>query len=376
MSEQDQSSTGPLSGLTVLEFAGLGPAPFAGMMFADMGANVILVERKPSAKVAGAKEQIEPRHFEICHRNKRSIALDLKHPDSISTILAMLKKVDIVLEGFRPGVMERLGLGPEACFAKNQALIYGRMTGWGQTGPMAQMAGHEPNYLAISGALHYARHGGTPWSPMTIGGDVGAGSTLLAWGCLAALFEAKSNGKGQIVDAAILDGAAYNSTLQLMLRNAGSIEQQAGQSWVDGGAPWSDNYSCKDGKYISLCALEPKFYAELCERLELTHSPVFAKQWDKSTWPYMRTVLESIFAAKTRDEWDKYFGQNDACFAPILTFEEAREHPQNLDRDTYVAAPGGYQPRVAPRLSQHNPSLSLPPLIGENTKDVLSEFGV
>lgn len=365
---------GPLSGLTVLEFAGIGPAPFAGMMFADMGANVILVERK-TRDLRQSSGETHPRHYEIYHRNKRSIALDLKHSESAALVLELVKGADVLIEGFRPGVMERLGLGPEVCFEQKPELIYGRMTGWGQTGPMAQMAGHEPNYMAIAGAFHYARHAGAPWSPMTFGGDIGAGATLLAWGCLSALFEARASGKGRIVDAAILDGSIYNSAIPLMLRNAGQIPKDTGQSWVDGAAPWSDVYKCSDSRYITLCALEPKFYAELIKTLGLEKNDLFAEQWNKVKWPEMSSYLSNLFMTRTKDEWAAQFGENDACFAPVLTFEEAQNHPQNVERGMFLKAPGGAQPAIAPQLSNFDPMISLPPIPGEHTMDLLREYG-
>lgn len=365
---------GPLSGITVVEFAGIGPAPFAGMMFADMGANVILVERKSGSSIQ-ENEETHPRHYEIYHRNKRSIALDLKSVDSIDLILDFIKTADILIEGFRPGVMERLGLSPDICFGRKSDLIYGRMTGWGQSGPMAKMAGHEPNYLSISGAFHYARHGEFPWSPMTFGGDVGAGSTLLAWGCLSALFEAKMNGVGRVVDAAILDGAIYNSAIPLMLRNSGQIPKEAGQSWFDGAAPWSDVYKCADGRYISLCALEPKFYAELIQRLGLSDNDLFAEQWNKPNWPKMSAFISDLFLTKTREEWTDHFGENDACFAPVLTFEEAQNHPQNHERKMFRPAPGGSQPAIAPQILGFEPVFDLPPLPGQHSVELLKDIG-
>lgn len=368
---------GPLAGVTVIEFAAIGPAPFCGMMFADMGANVVLIDRKETNADALTSDSGEnSRRFEICHRNKRSIAIDLKRQAGAALVLSLVEKADILLEGFRPGVMERLGLGPDTCFERNPRLVFGRMTGWGQYGPLAKAAGHEPNYLAISGTHHYARHGGVPWSPMTMAGDVGAGSTLLAWGCLSALFEARRTGRGRIVDAAITDGAAYNSALLLMLRNAGQIAAGAGDSWVDGAAPWSDVFVCADGRYIALCALEPKFYADLVEKLSLAEDPDFSSQWRKSAWKPMRQKLSDIFKGRTRDEWAAHFDESDACAAPVLTFDEAREHPHNKARGVYVDAPGGFQPATAPKLEGHDNNFNPPPAIGEQTEEILDKFNI
>ncbi len=369
---------GPLAGVTVIEMAGLGPAPFCGMMFADMGANVILVDRKVTRSKTSSNNASATDHrlFEICHRNKRSIAVDLKRHEGAELILTLIEKADILIEGFRPGVMERLGLGPNECFDKNQALVFGRMTGWGQEGPLAKTAGHEPNYLAIAGAYHYARHGGAPWSPMTMAGDVGAGATLLAWGCLAALFEARQTGRGRVVDAAIVDGAVYNSALLMMLRNSGQIAQSAGQSWVDGAAPWSDVYECADGGHIILCALEPQFYACLLDRLSLTTDPSFLDQWDKIAWPQMREKLETKFQSKSREEWAEIFDACDACAAPVLSFDEARGHPHMKARSVYLDAQGGHQPAIAPRIDGNATAINPPPKIGEQAKDILLEFNV
>lgn len=376
----------PLTGVKVVEFAGLGPCPCAGMMLADMGAEVILIER------ADHKTPF-PRKAEIYHRGKKSVALDLKNPLHIQAARTIVENSDILLEGFRPGVMERLGLSPQSFEESNPKLVYGRLTGWGQTGPLAQAAGHEPNYMSLAGSMWYGgriREQNTsssntssniapPSAPLTIAGDFGSGMMLVS-GVLAAYIGAQNSGKGQVVDAAISDSSAYMSTLLWCLRNMGQLAPQFGHSWPDGGSPWSDTYATKDGQYITVCALEPKFYEELLQRLALTENPVFAQQWDTKLWPEAKRVMAETFASKTRDEWDELLLGTDVCYAPVLSLEEAAQHPHNQARGVFMEQDGVTQPAPTPKFGAgdsraQSESFSIPEL-GQDTNNVLSQLGI
>ncbi|RDE24401.1 CoA transferase [Motiliproteus coralliicola] len=366
---------GPLEGVKVVEIAGIGPAPCAGMMLADMGAEVVLVERKvASANAAGVLPDGEGQA--IYNRGKRSIAVDLKAAAGVAVVLDLIADADILIEGFRPGVMERLGLGPQVALQRNPKLVYGRLTGWGQTGPLAQAAGHDPNYIALSGALWY---GGSaqrePTAPLTLVGDLGGGTMMLLWGVMCALHQARAGGEGQVVDAAITDGSAYLSSLLWMMYNTGQIRDQLGAGWADGAAPWNGTYRCADGEFITLCALEPQFYQELLQRLELDREPLFEKQWDRKAWPEARARLEQRLATQTRDQWCELLEGTDACFAPVLSFAEAPLHPHNVARQTFSSVNGVTQPNPAPKLGSHQPQLGVPPRCGEHSKQVLENAG-
>lgn len=366
-------SAAPLAGIKVVEIAGIGPAPCAGMMLADMGAEVIVVDRK-SSRVDPANTEATKHMF--FNRGKKSIAVNLKSPEGVETVLSLIEQADVLLEGFRPGVMERLGIGPDVCLERNPKLVFGRMTGWGQTGPLSHAAGHDPNYIAVSGALWYGgRDDHRPTAPLTAVGDLGGGTMILVWGVMCALMHAQRTGEGQVVDAAITDGSAYISSLLMMMRNTGQLEDQLGTGWPDGGAPWSETYQCKDGGYITICPLEPQFYQEFLEKLELKDNPTFANQWDKSQWPKGKEELKELFLSKTRDEWSELLEGSDVCFGPVLNFNEAAEHPHNKARNTYLDINGVLQPSPAPKFSKSETSAGVPPAIGGNTDDILKGLG-
>lgn len=369
---------GALAGIRVVELSGIGPGPCAGMMFADMGAEVILVERKTvnsnAAAILPQEEDVKQAFF---NRGKKSIAVDLKNPEGVELVLELVTKSDLLIEGFRPGVMERLGLGPDVCLQRNPKLVYGRITGWGQTGPMADAAGHDPNFIALSGALWYGgRKNRVPTAPLTLVGDMGGGTMMLAWGVLCALMHARNTGEGQVVDSAITDGSAYLSSLLWMMRNMGQISDQPESGWADGAAPWNDTYECADGKFITLCAVEPAFYRELLELLGLCDNPLFADQWERSSWPQGKVELKKLFLSKTREQWCDLIEGSDACFAPVLDFSEAPQHPHNIARHTFVEIDGVTQPAPAPKLSRSQASAGVPPGIGEHTDEVLAIVGL
>lgn len=380
--EEDIVSHGPLSGIKVIEIAGLGPGPCAGMMLADMGAEVILVDRKvanANAADLGANSGAgDVSQITFFNRGKKSVAVDLKQPEGIEAVLTLIESADVLIEGFRPGVMERLGLGPQVCQARNAKLVFGRMTGWGQTGPLSHAAGHDPNYIAVSGALYYGgRQDQAPVAPLTLVGDLGGGTMVLAWGILCAVIEAQRTGKGQVVDAAITDGSAYISSLLMMMRNTGQLQDRLQTGWADGAAPWSDTYACADeGKYITVCALEPQFYAELLQRLELSDNPLFTNQWDVAQWPEGKRVIAEIFKGKTRAQWCELLEGTDACFGPVLDFNEAQQHPHNVARKTFLNVNGVAQPAPAPKLSGYEPEIGPCPRLGEHTDQILTGAGL
>jgi acetyl-CoA hydrolase len=346
MNEAPQSRSGPLAGLRVVEIAGLGPAPFCGMLLADLGAEVVLVERSTADA-----EGIDLGPAAIFNRGKRAIAVDLKTEHGVETVLALVAQADALIEGMRPGVMERLGLGPNVCLARNKRLAYGRMTGWGQEGPLAQAAGHDINYIGLSGALWYSgQPGEPPMTPPTLVGDVGGGALYLAVGLLAAVMSARETGRGQVVDAAIVDGSAHMMTLLMSLRAAGQMVDERGASMLDG-PHWYATYRCADGLYISVGAIEPRFYQLLRAKLGLGDDPDFANGYDKSRWPDLKRRLAELFAQRTRDEWCALLEGSDACFAPVLDPDEAAAHPHLVARGTYCDVDGVPQPAPAPRFS-------------------------
>ena len=361
---------GPLAGIKVIEIAGLGPAPIAGMMLADMGAEVILIERATAD--GGAAQVVKDAFF---MRGKKSIALNLKDPNAISVVLKLVAQADLLIEGFRPGVMERLGLGPDVCLDIKPELVYGRMTGWGQTGPLAHAAGHDPNYIGVSGASWYG--GGaqrTPIAPITVVGDVGGGTMVLLFGLMCALTHAQKTGQGQIVDSAITDGSAYISSLLWMMRNTGQVQDELGQGWADWGSPWNNTYACSDGKFISICPLEPQFYADLMQRLGLTDNPVFASQWDQAQWPEGIKQLAALFLTKTRDQWCSELEGTDVCFGPVLNLTEAAQHPHNVARNTFITIDGVTQPAPAPKFSVTVPEVGAMPKTGQHTEEILASI--
>jgi alpha-methylacyl-CoA racemase len=363
-------ASGPLVGLKVVEFAGIGPGPFCGMLLADLGADVVRIDRKGSGDaLAGAGD--------ILGRSKRSVALDLKKPDGVAAALAMVAKADALIEGFRPGVMERLGLGPDAALKANPRLVYGRMTGWGQTGPYAQTAGHDIDYIAIAGALgEMGRAGAPPSPPLNLVGDFGGGSLYLAFGICAALFEAARSGKGQVIDCAMTDGAASLMTMFHGMRGMGLWGEERDANLLDGGAHFYDTYECADGKFLALGAIEPQFHAEMVAKLGFEEAD-FPKRMNPKNWPaYSEKVAERV-RTKTRDEWAKIFEGSDACVSPVLSMAEALVDPHNVARETFVTENGLAQPAPAPRFSRTAGKIQgPPPKPGEHTESAMADWGV
>jgi alpha-methylacyl-CoA racemase len=358
---------GPLSGIKVLEFEAIGPAPFAGMLLADMGADVLVVDRPESSDLGLTRE----RWYDVMMRGKRSVTLDLK--SSRQPALELISRADVLIEGFRPGVMERLGLGPDAALAANPRLVYGRMTGWGQDGPLAPRAGHDINYIALSGVLNaFGRKGEAPVPPLNLVGDFGGGGMLLGFGVACALLEASRSGKGQVVDAAMVDGASLLAAMFSGFLASHNWSEERGVNLLDTGAPWYDVYLTSDGKYVSIGSIEGKFYAELVSRLKLD----LPGQYDRSRWPEMRKRLSEVFLTKTRDEWCKVFEGSDACFAPVLSFSEARLHSHSVARRSFVDLAGVAQPAPAPRFSR-TPAAArrAPPERGAGGRAALQDWG-
>ena len=361
---------GPLEGIRIIEMAGIGPGPYAAMLLADMGAEVIRVEP------AGTENRWADR--DVLNRGRRSVGLNLKHPDGKAAFLDLVEQADALVEGFRPGVMERLGIGPEECAARNPGLVFGRMTGWGQDGPLAKAAGHDIDYIAVSGVLHnFRRRGERPLPPMNLVGDFGGGATFLVMGVLAALLEARRSGTGQVVDAAMVDGAASLMTLTYGQVAMGLWDfDDPGGNMLDTGAPFYDVYECADGEFLALGAIEPQFYAQLLEGLALTDDDLPGPRMDQSTWPAAKELLARTIATKTRDEWAAVFDGTDACVAPVLSPDEARKHPHMSARETYVEEWGIVQPAPAPRFSRTPAELTTPPdLPGASTDAVLADWG-
>jgi alpha-methylacyl-CoA racemase len=365
---------GPLAGVKVLEIAALGPAPFAAMMLSDMGAEVLRIDR--TERVDGSEHSAPP-PLDFLARGRRSVGLDLKSPEGVELLLKLVESADVILEGFRPGVMERLGAGPEACLARNPQVIFGRMTGWGQEGPLAQVAGHDINYIALAGALEpIGRRGEKPLPPLNLVGDFGGGGMLLAYGIACALIERTRSGKGQIVDAAMVDGAATLMTFFHAAQQAGWWKPERGTNLLDGGAHFYDTYETSDGKYISIGALESKFYAELIEKLGLA-SEELPDQMDRSRWEEQKERFGELIKTKTRDAWCEILEGTDACFAPVLSLDEASEHPHLRERGTFVEVAGALQPGPAPRFSRTPCQISSPPPhAGQHTDEALADWGI
>jgi alpha-methylacyl-CoA racemase len=363
---------GPLDGVRVIELAGIGPGPFAAMLLADMGADVLRVDRASAAR--GGDPAAPP--ADVLNRNRQSIAVDMKSPDGVETVLRLAEQADIVLEGFRPGVVERLGVGPEACMARNPALIYGRMTGWGQDGPMAPRAGHDINYIALSGTLSMiGRAGEKPLPPVNLVGDFGGGGMLLAFGVLAALTNARTTGTGQVVDAAMVDGAALLASMMYSFQAMGMWDGGRGGNMLDTGAHFYEVYETSDGKFVSIGGIEPQFYAELLERLEIDPAAL-PPQHDRNTWPEAKAIIAARIAERTRDEWDTVFADSDACYAPVLEPHEAIVHPHNVARSTFVNVAGVDQPAPAPRFSGTPTDVPTPPAHpGQHTDEALGRWG-
>ena len=349
---------GPLAGVRIIELAGIGPGPFCAMMLADMGADVIRVER--SAAVRGGDPDVPP--ADVMLRGRRSIGIDMKSPDGLEAVMKLIESADGLIEGFRPGVTERLGVGPDDCLARNPRLVYGRMTGWGQEGPYAHAAGHDINYIALAGALE----------PM---GRAGGGGMYLAFGMVCAILEARQSGEGQVVDAAMVDGAASLMTFFHGFRAMGIWNDERGTNLLDTGAHFYDVFECSDGEYVSIGSIEPQFYAELREKLELTDEK-WDQQMSRSMWPELKAELAAIFKRRTRDEWCEVMEHSDICFAPVLSMEEAPKHPHNVHRGTFVERNGVVQPGPAPRFSRTEAEIQRPPAhAGQHTDELLADVG-
>ena len=364
---------GPLQGITVLEIAGIGPGPFCAMLLADMGADVIRVDR--AGQVMGGDPESPP--ADVLNRGRRSIGLDLKNPEGVEALLSLVEQADILMEGFRPGVTERLGIGPDECLARNPKLVYGRMTGWGQEGPYAQAAGHDINYIALAGALDpIGRRGEAPVPPLNLVGDFGGGGMFLAFGMVCALLEAQRSGQGQVVDAAMVDGSAILTTMFHAFRAMGIWNDERGTNLLDTGAHFYDVYETSDGKYVSIGSIEPQFYAELLTLSGLGDDPELPHQHDREQWPALKDRLAEIFRTKTRDEWCEIMEHTDVCFAPVLSLGEAPSHPHNVERGTFVEENGVVQPAPAPRFSRTKAEIQRPPAhAGQHTDEVLAQFG-
>ena len=362
---------GPLQGVKVIELLGIGPGPFCATLLADMGAEVLRVER------ADLVDRVRhPQGFGVDGRSRRSIGIDLKHPEGHATMLRLVDQCDALIEGFRPGVMERLGLGPDECLAANPRLVYGRMTGWGQDGPLAHAAGHDINYISVAGALaHFGRAGGPPTPPLNMMGDYGGGGMFLAFGVVCAVLEARQSGQGQVVDVAMVDGAAFLMSPMWGMRAQGGLSDERGTNLLDTGAPFYDTYETSDGKWISVGALEPQFYAELLGRLGIEPATL-GDQNDRANWPAMRERFTAVFKEKTRDEWCAKLEGTDVCFGPVLTMGEAAEHPHMKARGTIVEHDGILQPAPAPRFSRTAPEIQGPARApGADTDAILADFG-
>ncbi|ODT88072.1 CaiB/BaiF CoA-transferase family protein [Phenylobacterium sp. SCN 70-31] len=357
---------GPLSGLKIVEFAGIGPGPFCGMLLSDLGADVVRIDRKGQGRGAPS---------DVTSRGRRSVALDLKTPEAVETCLKLMERADAIIEGFRPGVMERLGLGPDLALKRNPNLVYGRMTGWGQTGPYAQAAGHDMNYIAITGALHAIGTQDKPVPPLNLVGDFGGGALYLAFGVLAGVIQARETGRGQVVDCAMSDGAASLMAMFYGFKGAGGWKEERRSNLLDGGAHFYDTYQCSDGKWVSIGSIEPQFYALLLEKTGID-DPDFQRQHDRTMWPALREKLAAVIARKTRDEWTEIMGGTDVCFAPVLDLDEAPKHPHNAARQTFVEIAGVVQPAPAPRFSATPGAIQgPPPAIGAHDREALTDWG-
>jgi len=365
---------GPLAGLRILEIAGIGPGPFAAMMLADMGAEVVRVDRAQSVR-----EGASGAHWDVMLRGRRNLALDLKQPDGVETLLTLVERADALIEGFRPGVMERLGAGPDACLARNPRLVFGRMTGWGQEGPYAHSAGHDINYIALAGALaHFGRAGGPPTPPLNMVGDFGGGGMLLAFGVVCAVLEAQRSGRGQVVDAAMVDGSAVLMSMFWAFKQIGMFDENArGTNLLDTGAHFYDVFECADGEWVSVGSIEPQFYALLLEKTGLASDAELAGQMDRTKWPALKEKLAAVFRTRTRSQWNEIMEGTDVCYAPVLRMSEAARHPHNVARGTFIDVDGVTQPAPAPRYSRTPTAVPHPPAhAGQHTCSVLADWGL
>ncbi len=367
------NAKGPLSGYKLIEIAGVGPTQLTGMLLADMGAEIVRVERLTKVELG----VYMPVKYKLMNRSRRSIAIDLKQPQGRDIVLDLCAGADALFEGFRPGVMERLGLGPDECMRRNERLVYGRMTGWGQDGPLAETAGHDPNYIGIAGVLAcIGKQDEAPAYPLNLIGDFGGGALYLAMGMLAAMLEAAKSGRGQVVDAAMVDGAASMMTTFYGLLAAGLWKEQRGSNILDGGAHFVNTYRTKDDQYVVVAPIEGRFYNELLDRLEISDPDLRTKQHNQDRWPEFADKLQDIFLTRTRDEWCEIFDGSDACFAPVLSLTEATQHPHAQARDAYASIDGVIQPAPAPRFSRTPAEIqSPPPEPGQHTEEILLDWG-
>jgi alpha-methylacyl-CoA racemase len=363
---------GPLSGIKILEFESIGPSPFAGMLLADMGADVLVVDRAAPSDLGLKRE----RSLDVLMRGKRSVTLDLKGENAKEAALDLIARADALIEGMRPGVMERAGLGPDKALERNPKLVYGRMTGWGQSGPLAARAGHDINYIALAGVLHaFGRKGEAPVPPLNLVGDFGGGGMLLGFGVACGLLEAQRSGKGQVIDAAMVEGASLLAAMFSGFLAANTWTEERGTNILDTGAPWYNVYETRDGKYVSIGAIEDRFYKELLDRLNANEFS--SLQHDRVSWPEMKIRFTELFKAKTRDEWVTVFEGSDACFAPVLSWSEAPRHPHNRARSAYISVARVEQPAPAPRFSRTPPEVrSRPPERGEGGAQALADWGL
>jgi alpha-methylacyl-CoA racemase len=362
---------GPLKGMKVVEFGGIGPGPLCAQMLADMGADIIRIDRRGDKRTG-----INPK-YNVLHRSRRSIALDLKKPEGREVALRLIEQSEALIEGFRPGVMERIGLGPDVCMERNPKIIYGRITGWGQEGPISLTAGHDINYISLAGVLHAIGYAGErPLPPLNLVGDFGGGGMLLAFGIMCGVYEAQKSGKGQVVDAAMVDGAAILAGQFFGLWAAGQWSEERGTNRLDGGSHFYNTYETADGKWISVGSIEQKFYVDLLERLGID-DPDYKNQLDRSKWPKFKEKFAAVFKTKTRDEWCEIMEGTDVCFAPVLTFEEAITHPQNVLREAFIEVEGVFQPAPAPRFGRTVAQIQcIAAQPGEHTKEALLDWGL
>lgn len=370
--ETRKPAQGPLAGVRIVELGGIGPGPFAAMLLSDLGADVLRIDR-----IVASDSGIDmPEKFNLLHRGRRSVAMDLKHPQAVAAVLKLIGQADALIEGFRPGVAERLGLGPQQCLAANPALVYGRMTGWGQDGPLAQAPGHDLNYIALTGVLHsIGPTDGAPVPPLNLAGDFGGGALYLALGIVSAIVESRASGQGQVVDASMVDGSASLMTLMYGMRAAGVWTDRRGDNRLDSGAPFYNVYETRDGKYIALASNEPRFYQATLELMGLAQAEL-PEQHDRSQWPRMKQLFARIFKTRTRDEWCSLMNGTEACFAPVLSMGEAPAHPHLKARGTFVELDGVVQPAPAPRFSRTPGAIQRPPARpGEHTQEALADWG-
>ncbi|MCU1604144.1 MAG: CoA transferase [Modestobacter sp.] len=362
---------GPLEGLRVLELGSIGPGPHAAMLLGDLGADVVRIDRPrgPDPFAGEVPDQLM--------RNRRSVCLDLKQPADRDLAMQLADRADVLVEGYRPGVTERLGMGPADCLSRNPRLVYGRMTGWGQSGPMAPRAGHDINYISLTGVLHaMGREGESPVPPLNLVGDFGGGSMFLLVGILSALWERERSGRGQVVDAAMVDGISVLAQMIWAMRASGTWSEQRASNLLDGGTPYYDTYACADGRFVAVGAIEPQFYAALLDGLGLAGEALPCQQ-DRAGWPTLRSRFAGVFATRTRDDWAEHFAGTDACVTPVLTFTEAAAHPHLLSRGTFVERDGIIQPAAAPRLSRTAAATpSPPPVLDGDRKAVLADWGI